>query len=66
MTPDMTATSERRAAALTPAQTAAVAYVRSSAVVERPAALATIARHLTTADVGHRPEQLLGPSGPGS
>ncbi|MET7950955.1 hypothetical protein [Micromonospora sp. NPDC005324] len=51
----MTATSERgglRAAVLTPAQTAAVAYVRSLAVIERPSALATIARQLTTADVG--------------
>ncbi|MET7964742.1 DUF3626 domain-containing protein [Micromonospora zamorensis] len=64
----MTATSERgglRAAALTPAQTAAVAYVRSLAVVERPAALATIARQLATADVGHRPEHLLGAIGSG-
>ncbi|WP_330467554.1 DUF3626 domain-containing protein [Micromonospora zamorensis] len=68
MTTDMTATSERRGppvAALTPAQTAAVAYVRSLAVVERPAALATIARQLTTADLGHRPEHLLGAIGSG-
>ena len=53
----MTATSDRgglRAAALTRGQTAAVAYVRSLAVVERPSALAAIARQLTTADVGHR------------
>ncbi|MEU7607801.1 DUF3626 domain-containing protein [Micromonospora sp. NPDC049204] len=58
----MTATSERgglRAAALTPAQAAAVAYVRSVAVVERPAALATIVRHLAAADVDRRPEHLL-------
>ncbi|MCG5472421.1 DUF3626 domain-containing protein [Micromonospora sp. LAH09] len=66
----MTVTSERgglRVAALTPAQTAAVAYVRSLAVVERPAALATIARHLATAtaDDVHRPEHLLAAIGSG-
>ena len=58
----MTATSERprlRAAALTPAQTAALAYVRSLAVVERPAALDGIARELAAVAVGHRPEQVL-------
>ncbi|MGC4879984.1 DUF3626 domain-containing protein [Micromonospora sp. DT43] len=58
----MTATSERgglRAAALTSAQVAALAYVRSSAAVERPAALAAIERELAAADVGHRPERLL-------
>lgn len=41
------------------AQAAAVAYVRSLAVVERPAALATIVRELAAADVHHRPEQVL-------
>lgn len=58
----MTATSERgglRAAALTPAQVAAVGYVRSSAVVERRVALAAVERELAAADVDHRPERLL-------
>lgn len=58
----MTATAESgglRAEALPTAQTAALAYVRSLAVAERPAALAAIARELTTAGVDHRPEQLL-------
>ncbi|KAB1929621.1 DUF3626 domain-containing protein [Micromonospora sp. ALFpr18c] len=58
----MTATSERGgldAAALTSAQTAALAHVRSLAVIERPAALAGVARELATVDVGHRPEQLV-------
>lgn len=56
----MTATTDAdgvHAATLTAAQTAALAYVRSLAEAERPAALATIAREL--ADVGHRPEQVL-------
>ncbi|SIM65055.1 DUF3626 domain-containing protein [Micromonospora cremea] len=58
----MTATTEPGglpAVALTPAQTAALAHVRSIAVAERPAALAALARELATADVGQRPEQLL-------
>ncbi|MGV9213045.1 DUF3626 domain-containing protein [Micromonospora sp. RB23] len=58
----MTATSERggaRAGARAPAQVAALAYVRASAMAERPAALATIARHLADADVGNPPERLL-------
>ncbi|GAB3937682.1 DUF3626 domain-containing protein [Micromonospora vulcania] len=46
-------------AVLTPAQTAALAYVRSVALVERPAAVETVARVLVEADVDSRPEQLL-------
>ncbi|WCN84233.1 DUF3626 domain-containing protein [Micromonospora sp. LH3U1] len=48
-----------RAAVLNAAQTAALAYVRSIAVAERPAALAAMARELADADVGDRPERLL-------
>ncbi|MEH1169013.1 DUF3626 domain-containing protein [Micromonospora sp. CPCC 205539] len=44
---------------LTPAQTAALAYVRSVALTERPTALAAIARELADADVDDRPEHLL-------
>lgn len=58
----MTATSERgglRSGSLTPAQAAALAYVRSSAVTERPAALATIARHLAAAAVDDPAQRLL-------
>ncbi|TNH29979.1 DUF3626 domain-containing protein [Micromonospora orduensis] len=58
----MTATTEpdgRLATALAPGQAAALAYVRSLAVVERPAALATIARELAAVGVRHRPEQFL-------
>ncbi|MEV4212777.1 DUF3626 domain-containing protein [Micromonospora sp. NPDC049662] len=58
----MTATSERdapHAGALTPAQASALAYVRSSAVTERPAALATIARHLAAAAVDEPAQRLL-------
>ncbi|MFY1615008.1 DUF3626 domain-containing protein [Micromonospora sp. WMMD736] len=47
------------AGTLTPAQAAALAYVRAAATAERSAALATIARHLADADVGHRSEQLI-------
>ncbi|MEU7780139.1 DUF3626 domain-containing protein [Micromonospora parva] len=58
----MTATTESgssRAAALTPAQTAALAHVRSLAVAERRAALDIIARELTAAGLHDRPEELL-------
>ncbi|MFF4879859.1 DUF3626 domain-containing protein [Micromonospora sp. NPDC000668] len=58
----MTATAEPGgppAVALTAAQAAALAYVRSLAFAERPAALAAVARELAAADVGHRPDELL-------
>ncbi|MEU5962468.1 hypothetical protein ABZ777_14775 [Micromonospora parva] len=58
----MTATTESgrsRAAALTPAQTAALVHVRSLAVAERRAALDTIVRELAAAGLHDRPEELL-------
>ncbi|MFF5181379.1 DUF3626 domain-containing protein [Micromonospora sp. NPDC000316] len=47
------------AAALTVAQAAALAYVRSTAVVERPAALAALTRDLAAAGIDHLPQRLL-------
>ncbi|MEU5942042.1 DUF3626 domain-containing protein [Micromonospora sp. NPDC047548] len=44
---------------LTPAQAAALRHVRAVALRERPAALATIARHLAGSGAGHHPERLV-------
>ncbi|WP_369523364.1 DUF3626 domain-containing protein [Micromonospora haikouensis] len=44
---------------LTPAQAAALAHVRRSALRRRPAARAVIARHLAASGVGRRPQELV-------
>ncbi|SCL72989.1 Protein of unknown function [Micromonospora citrea] len=46
-------------AALTPAQRAAIEHVRATALRDRPAALAAVARALAGSGVTHRPERLI-------
>ncbi|MGK5444398.1 DUF3626 domain-containing protein [Micromonospora sp. URMC 105] len=48
-----------RPVVLTPAQSAALRHVRAVALRDRPAALATIARHLAGSGARHRPEQVI-------